>query len=66
MTEFLRQGGYAFFVWGAYGVTFALLLAEAVSLVVGERTIRARIGRWVLSRAESDSQAPPESLTQLH
>jgi heme exporter protein D len=28
MSEFLAMGGYAFYVWGAYGVTFALLAIE--------------------------------------
>ncbi|MBK1647339.1 heme exporter protein CcmD [Rhabdochromatium marinum] len=47
MKEFLHQGGYAFFVWGAYGVTFGLLAAEVVALMVNQRTILARVGRWV-------------------
>ena len=28
MKEFFAMGGYAFYVWGAYGVTFALLAVE--------------------------------------
>ena len=32
MTEFLAMGGYAWYVWGAYGVTFALLFLEIVLL----------------------------------
>ena len=32
MSEFLAMGGYAFFVWGSYGVTFALLALEVVLL----------------------------------
>ena len=30
LDAFLRMGGYGRFVWGAYGVTLALMLAEAV------------------------------------
>jgi heme exporter protein D len=32
MSEFLAMGGYAWYVWGAYGVTFALLGLEIVVL----------------------------------
>jgi heme exporter protein D len=28
MSEFLSMGGYGFFVWGSFGVTFALLGIE--------------------------------------
>jgi len=34
--EFWAMGGKAFFVWGSYGVTFALILLELV-LVSGRR-----------------------------
>jgi heme exporter protein D len=32
MSEFLAMGGYAWYVWGAYGVTFLLLALEVVLL----------------------------------
>jgi heme exporter protein D len=32
MSEFLAMGGYAWYVWGAYGVTFLLLAVEIVLL----------------------------------
>jgi heme exporter protein D len=53
MMEFLRQGGYAFFVWGAFGVTFALLVAEVVQLRSSRRTILARVGRLSRLRASN-------------
>ena len=37
MTEFFAMGGYAFFVWGAYGVTFALLAVEVFLLMKRKR-----------------------------
>jgi len=40
MKEFLSMGGYALYVWGAYGVTFALIALEVALLV--KRTRRAR------------------------
>jgi heme exporter protein D len=33
MSEFLAMGGYAFYVWGAYGVTFVLLAIEVIVLL---------------------------------
>ena len=38
MSEFFAMGGYAFYVWGSYGVTFLLLAAEI--LMVLKRTKR--------------------------
>ena len=32
MSEFLSMGGYAWYVWGSYGVTFLLLFLEMVLL----------------------------------
>ena len=32
MSEFFHMGGYAWYVWGSYAVTFALLAAEIVLL----------------------------------
>jgi len=37
MKEFFAMGGYAFYVWGAYGVTFALLAIEVVVLLKRKR-----------------------------
>jgi heme exporter protein D len=33
MTEFFAMGGYAWYVWGSYGVTFLLLGAEIFLLL---------------------------------
>ena len=43
MSEFLAMGGYGFYVWGAYGVTALVIVAELVAL-------RARRGAtgWTL------------------
>ena len=32
MSEFFAMGGYAWYVWGSYGVTFFLLLVEILVL----------------------------------
>jgi len=33
VSEFFAMGGYAFYVWGSYGVTFLLLLMEIIMLI---------------------------------
>jgi len=40
MSELLAMGGYAFYVWGSYVVTFALLGVEVVLLRSRARKIR--------------------------
>jgi heme exporter protein D len=39
------MGGYAFYVWGSYGVTAALLLLEVALLMRRRRTLLGRLGR---------------------
>jgi len=42
-TEFWQMGGYARFVWSAYGVTAVLLAAELVQLVLRRRNLARRL-----------------------
>lgn len=37
MSEFFAMGGYGFYVWGAYGVTFLLLAIEVLLLIKRKR-----------------------------
>jgi len=37
MSEFLAMGGYAWYVWGSYGVTFACLALEVVFVMKRSR-----------------------------
>ena len=37
MSDFLSMGGYALYVWGSYGVTFALLAVEIIFLLKRKR-----------------------------
>jgi heme exporter protein D len=37
MSDFLHMGGYGFYVWGSYGVTFALLAIEVLLLMKRKR-----------------------------
>jgi heme exporter protein D len=41
MKEFFAMGGYAWYVWGSYGVTFLLLLAEILMLRKRARETKA-------------------------
>jgi len=50
--EFFAMGGYGLYVWGAYAVTAAVIVAELVTLIRRGRTLRARAGRS--SHAQSD------------
>ncbi|EGV32789.1 heme exporter protein CcmD [Thiorhodococcus drewsii AZ1] len=50
MSEFLSQGGYGFFVWGAYGMVAVLLVAEVLQLRAQRRTIWSRLGRLTRMR----------------
>ncbi len=44
MSEFLGMGGYAFYVWGAYGVTALAIVAELVALRARRRAAAAAHG----------------------
>ena len=37
------MGGYAFYVWGSYGVTFLLLGAEVVMLIKRKQQVNAKL-----------------------
>jgi heme exporter protein D len=41
MKEFFAMGGYAFYVWGSYGITALVLAAEVVAVIVRRRRARA-------------------------
>ena len=56
MSEFLAQGGYAFYVWSSYGLAAALLVAEIVLLKQQRRPIFARLGRLMRMRTRGGNQ----------
>jgi heme exporter protein D len=41
MTEFFAMGGYGWYVWGSYGVTFACLALEVIFLMKRNREAKA-------------------------
>jgi heme exporter protein D len=50
MSEFLQQGGYAGYVWSAFGMTFGLLLIEILQLRGSRRTTLTRLARLLRLR----------------
>ena len=44
-SDFFAMGGYALYVWGAYGVTLGLLVTEVILLVMRKRTVLKELGR---------------------
>lgn len=45
LADFLNMGGYGFYVWSAYGVTFLVLVVNAVLPVLRERQLRRELAR---------------------
>lgn len=47
MAEFFAMGGYAFYVWGSYGVTALFMITEVILVIRNKNTILQRIARMV-------------------
>jgi heme exporter protein D len=45
LREFFHMGGYAFYVWSAYGVALIVLVANVVVPVLRARELRGRLAR---------------------
>lgn len=57
--EFFAMGGYAFYVWGSYGVTALFLIVEVVLVLRRKRTITQWLGRKMRAQngAGNETQA---------
>jgi heme exporter protein D len=44
-SEFFAMGGYAWYVWGSYGVTFGFMLIETILLIQRKKSLTKRILR---------------------
>lgn len=53
LADFLAMGGRGFFVWGSYGVSFALLVLELVLLSRRRKQTLVRLRR--LQQLENES-----------
>jgi heme exporter protein D len=56
-SDFFAMGGYAFYVWGAYGVTAIGIVAELWLLARRRRTLLQRLGRSLSVRRAAGSTA---------
>ncbi len=52
MAEFFDMGGYALYVWGSFGMTALLMIAEPMLLRGRRRSILKRISRMVRVKTE--------------
>ena len=43
MSEFFAMGGYAAYVWPAYGISFVVLVAAIVWTLAARRTVERRL-----------------------
>ena len=55
IAEFLDMGGYALYVWGSFGATALLMIAEPILLKKRRRLVLQRIARIVRMKAERQS-----------
>lgn len=55
MTEFLEMGGYAKYVWSAFGLTLIVLVANIVVAQQQFRSVRTRLAqRWANQQQSPD------------
>lgn len=45
--EFIAMGGYAFYIWGSYGLTALLIALEVVLVYKRQRTARRNLDNTV-------------------
>jgi heme exporter protein D len=45
LVEFFNMGGYALYVWGSFGATALLMIAEPIALHGNHRQVLRRIAR---------------------
>jgi heme exporter protein D len=54
VSEFFAMGGYAWYVWGSYGLTAVFMLVEVILVIRNKRTIMQRLARMVRMNAQVD------------
>ena len=47
IAEFFYFSGYAWYVWGSYGVTAAFMLIEVFVVIKGQKSMMQRLNRMV-------------------
>ncbi len=54
--EFFAMGGYGLYVWGSFGVTAALMVAEPLLLRARRKTVLQRLARIVRMKAAEERE----------
>jgi heme exporter protein D len=62
-SDFFNMGGYAFYVWTSYGLTFAVLVLNIVQPLMQRKQTISRVRRAIRREAmkSSSTQEPIES-----
>ena len=62
VSEFLAMGGYGLYVWGSFGATALVLIAELWSLAARRRAlVRMAVHSTALGQADTDYPNPETS-----
>jgi len=56
MKEFFNMGGYALYVWGSFGMTALLMIAESVLVRHRRKLTLQRVSRLVRSKSAQQSK----------
>ena len=52
VAEFFNMGGYALYVWGSFGATALLMIAEPLLVRARRKAVLKRISRLIRIKAE--------------
>jgi len=52
VSEFFNMGGYALYVWGSFGVTAVLMIAEPLLVRARRKAVLQRVSRLIRIKAE--------------
>jgi len=55
MKEFFNMGGYALYVWGSFGMTALLMIAEPILVRNKRKVTLQRVSRYVRSKSARQS-----------
>jgi len=56
VVEFFQMGGYALYVWGSFGVTAVLMIAEPLLLRSRRKAVLKRVARMARMNASEVQQ----------
>jgi len=57
MQEFFQMGGYAFYVWMSYGLTFFILLINFILPLQNRKAIMQKLARKARRMENNDTEA---------